>query len=84
MAPEKSVIPIIDLEKCDGCGRCAAACQAEALRVIGGKVRLVHTDCDYCGECEEACPTGAISCPYEIVWQADARDSGPRGGAIWP
>ena len=84
MAPEKPVIPIIDLEKCDGCGRCVTACPAEALRVTGGKVRLVRTDCDYCGECEEACPTGAISCPYEIVWQADGGGDGPRGGAIWP
>lgn len=84
MAPEEPVIPIIDLQKCDGCGRCAAACPAEALRVAGGKVRLVHTGCDYCGECEAACPTGAIFCPYEIVWQGDAKDGGPRGGAIWP
>jgi len=62
------ILPVMDLEKCDGCGRCADVCPAHALRVERGKVRLLHTNCDYCGECEAACPTGAISCPYEIVW----------------
>ena len=69
MAPEESVLPIIDLQKCDGCGKCTVACPVQALRVGEGKVLLVHANCDYCGECEVACPTGAISCPYEIVVQ---------------
>ncbi len=69
MAPENPILPVIDAEKCDGCGRCTEVCPARALRVVGGKVDIVHTQCDYCGECEAACPTGAISCPFEIVWQ---------------
>lgn len=67
MAAEDTALPVIDLQKCDGCGKCAAACPAHALAVDDGKVHLLHTRCDYCGECEAACPTGAISCPYEIV-----------------
>ncbi len=69
MATEDAVLPVLDLEKCDGCGRCVAVCPAQALRVKRGKVKLIHTNCDYCGECEAACPTGAISCPFEIIWQ---------------
>lgn len=84
MGPEDSVIPVVDLQRCDGCGKCVAACPAQALRVVADKVTLIHTNCDYCGECEAACPTGAISCPYEIVWQGDAEDGGPQGGARWP
>lgn len=67
MTAEDTALPVMDLQKCDGCGKCAAACPVQALMVSEGKVRLVHTRCDYCGECEAACPTGAISCPYEIV-----------------
>jgi ferredoxin len=84
LAPDEPTLPIIDLRKCDGCGKCAAACPAEALRVAGGKVVVIHTDCDYCGECEAACPTGAIACPYEIVWQREAEGGSPRGGVTWP
>lgn len=69
MAPDDSVLPVIDVDKCDGCGKCVPACPVKALLVAGDKVRLAHTNCDYCGECEAACPTGAISCPFEIVLQ---------------
>jgi NADH-quinone oxidoreductase subunit F len=48
----------IDAEKCQGCGICARACPAEAIK--GGK-RLVHvidqSKCIKCGSCFDACPT---------------------------
>jgi len=69
MEPPHSDLPVIDLEKCRGCGNCVPACPAKALEVFAGKVRIIHTNCAYCSECEAACPTGAISCPYDIVWQ---------------
>jgi NADH-quinone oxidoreductase subunit F len=47
----------IDAEKCAGCGICARACPAEAIK--GGK-RLVHvidqSKCIKCGSCLESCP----------------------------
>jgi NAD-dependent dihydropyrimidine dehydrogenase PreA subunit len=47
----------IDAEKCAGCGICARACPAEAIK--GGK-RMVHVidqaKCIKCGSCLESCP----------------------------
>lgn len=69
MNPHENTLPVIYLDKCNGCGLCVDVCPARALRVVQGKVRLAHTNCDYCGECEATCPTGAIACPFEIVWK---------------
>jgi ferredoxin len=69
LAPDKPALPTLDLDKCDGCGRCMRVCPAQALGLGQDQVHILHSDCDYCGECEAVCPTGAISCPFEIVWQ---------------
>ena len=52
----------IDLEKCDGCGLCVPACEEGAIRIVGGKARVVsETYCDGLGACLGHCPQGAIS-----------------------
>lgn len=52
----------IDEEKCDGCGKCAAACHEGAIEMICGKARLTREDyCDGLGDCLPACPMDAIS-----------------------
>ena len=52
----------IDEEKCDGCGLCASACSEGAIRMVGGKARLVSdTYCDGLGACIGECPQGAIT-----------------------
>ncbi len=76
MDSDKPILPVIYLDKCNGCGRCVAVCPAQALRVEQAKLRLIHTHCDYCGECEAACPTGAIACPFEIVWEPETAATG--------
>ena len=52
----------IDEEKCNGCGRCAAACHEGAIGILGGKAKLLREDyCDGLGDCLPACPMNAIS-----------------------
>jgi len=52
----------IDETKCDGCGLCVPACEEGAIRVVGGKARVVSdVYCDGLGACLGHCPRGAIS-----------------------
>jgi MinD superfamily P-loop ATPase len=61
-------VPVIDPEKCSGCGLCISVCQCGALVLIGKVVTVTATtECDWCTECEAVCITGALSCPFEIV-----------------
>jgi ferredoxin len=51
----------IDQDNCDGCGACESGCPEGALRVIGGKARLVGESlCDGLGACIGTCPRNAI------------------------
>ena len=55
-------IIVIDPEKCNGCGACAAACHEGAIGMKNGKAVLLREDyCDGLGDCLPACPMNAIS-----------------------
>lgn len=46
----------IDVEEyCIGCGKCAAKCQAKAIKIIDGKA-VINKDCILCGYCANVCP----------------------------
>jgi len=63
-------MPVIDPKKCDGCGLCVAVCQCHALVMVNNVIAVIETvECDWCTDCEAVCPTGAISCPFDIVIQ---------------
>ena len=63
-----SEMPIIDSTKCNGCGLCISVCSCNGLVMVDRVVIVVKTEeCDWCTLCEAVCPTGAISCPFEIV-----------------
>lgn len=61
-------MPVINREKCDGCGLCVGVCRCNALVLVDNVITIIETEeCGWCTECEAVCPTGAISCAFEIV-----------------
>ena len=52
--------PVVDEEKCTGCGTCHLFCPDGAIRVMEGKAVIDYAYCKGCGICSEECPTGAI------------------------
>ena len=61
-------MPVIDQEKCQGCGLCVSVCICSALVISHNVVTIIETsDCGWCLQCELVCPNGAITFPFEIV-----------------
>lgn len=53
-------IPKINQDKCNLCGKCAEACQFNALAKGKGKIILFEKLCHSCGTCGLVCPKKAI------------------------
>lgn len=59
-------LPVVEVDKCIGCGACANACPARLIRIIDVDqerrriIRLLER-CVYCGRCAEVCPEKAIT-----------------------
>ena len=65
-------MPVIDQEKCNGCGLCISVCSCNVLVLVENIATVVEVkECPWCTRwctlCEDVCPTGAIVCPFEIV-----------------
>lgn len=50
----------INVEACDGCGKCVEQCPNGALKLVGGKATANADDCMACYFCETTCPKLAI------------------------
>jgi uncharacterized Fe-S center protein len=67
--------PLVDIEKCIGCGSCVTLCASEALSLVEvlsadkpqKRIRLDKNRCIGCGACFLGCKTGAL----QINWQTD-------------
>jgi MinD superfamily P-loop ATPase len=53
-------VPVVDEEKCDGCGRCGEVCRFSAIAVLAGTVMTFPSLCHGCGGCGSQCPRHAI------------------------
>ena len=65
-------MPVIDQEKCDGCGLCVSVCPCNILVLFDNVIIVIPRErcisCKrWCTQCEDVCPTGAISYPFEII-----------------
>ncbi|MDG4475001.1 nitroreductase family protein [Thiovibrio frasassiensis] len=70
--------PIIDPEKCSGCGLCLPVCPDQTLSLLHGKVIVSGERCLACGHCLAVCPTQAISVPsleHNLLFQTFGADN---------
>jgi MinD superfamily P-loop ATPase len=54
-------VPLVDEQKCTGCGACGEICQFSAILCINKTVLTFEKMCHGCGGCKLVCPTGAIT-----------------------
>jgi MinD superfamily P-loop ATPase len=60
-------VPLVNLDLCSACGRCAEVCQFNAIIVLGSKPLVIPELCHGCGSCTLECPEGAIiENPHQI------------------
>ncbi len=72
--------PVWDAAKCTACGRCAEACNYNAIAVVKGKVLIFNELCHSCGVCSYVCPENALSeSPSEIGQVQFAEADGESG-----
>ncbi len=57
----------LDKDKCKGCTNCIKRCPTGAIRVRGGKARIVKERCIDCGECINVCPYHAKYAEYDLL-----------------
>ena len=75
--PIETLVPIVDEERCTGCGMCGEICQHHAIVSLGAAALVYPELCHACGGCALVCPAGAIEeVPREMgrleIGRADA------------
>ncbi|MBU4255948.1 MAG: ATP-binding protein [Candidatus Thermoplasmatota archaeon] len=55
-----TLVPEINKDKCNFCGRCSEACEFNAIAILKSKVLVFPELCHGCGACKLVCPADAI------------------------
>ncbi len=68
--------PEVDVDKCIGCGACAAVCPARLIKVTDPDQTTRHITrllerCVFCGRCAEVCPENAITMSKKFELSSD-------------
>jgi ferredoxin len=62
-------LPLIDLQRCNGCGICVELCPTQAVELQGDKAVITRpAACTFCPLCESYCPEKAIGRPFSVVF----------------
>ncbi|MGQ9811998.1 MAG: ATP-binding protein [Dissulfurimicrobium sp.] len=59
--PVSLVVPVVDQERCDYCGKCKEICRFNAIAVFGKTIITFPELCHSCGGCFLVCPQKAIA-----------------------
>ncbi len=57
----------LDKDKCVGCTNCIKRCPTQAIRVRGGKAKIISERCIDCGECVRVCPHHAKKASHDSL-----------------
>ncbi|MBU2498928.1 MAG: 4Fe-4S binding protein [Proteobacteria bacterium] len=60
--------PVIDPEKCNGCGICDKHCPLDVFFFQNKELEVRYpAECWHCGACRQDCPTGAITIEFPLI-----------------
>jgi MinD superfamily P-loop ATPase len=74
--PVTAMKPVWDKEKCIGCGKCADACNYNAMAVVKGQVLIFNELCHSCGVCSFVCPENALTETPKPIGEVQASNKG--------
>jgi formate hydrogenlyase subunit 6/NADH:ubiquinone oxidoreductase subunit I len=60
-------LPVVDVQACDRCSRCIAACPTEAIALVPLGVEVSAERCIFCSACAEACPAITMGKEFELA-----------------
>ena len=72
-------IPVVDMERCTLCRKCADICRFRAIAVAGKTVLVFPELCHSCGGCFRVCEPGALSKGRRELGDVEKGESGELG-----
>ncbi len=75
--PVTAMKPVCIAEKCTACGKCADACNYNAIAVVKGNVLIFSELCHSCGVCSYVCPENALTETPQPIGEVQADGHAP-------